>query len=397
LKEQIDIRDLELNALLEITQAINNNLSEKDLYRIYKFTLLGDLKVDRLAMFVLNEQWECTVHFGQKDTDWDRVELPQKFRDLEEAEMVEEVDPFDEFDLVFPVKHKSKLLAVVFLGGVKGQELAVDTTFLRALTNILIVAIENKRLARKQIEQEVFRKEMEIAKKVQNFLFPTSLPKTARLKIDAVYLPHYEVGGDYYDYIPLSEDKFMICIADVSGKGVPAALLMSNFQASLRTLIRKTEDLDEIVNELNRSTFISSNGENFITVFIGIFDFTTRQFKYANCGHNPTFIFQQESIYQLQSGTTVLGMFDPLPFLDTETIVDLDQFLFFAYTDGLTETFNAADEQFGLERLVDLLSNYKQEELKILHQYIFKALDEFRDGEPFQDDITMISCQVNTL
>lgn len=397
MKEQIDIRDLELNALLEITQAINNNLSEKDLYRIYKFTLLGDLKVARLAMFVLNEGWECMVHFGQKDTDWENVALPAKFQELDEAEKVDEADPFDEFDVVFPVKHKNRLLAVVFLGGNRGEELAVDTTFLRALTNILIVAIENKRLARKQIEQEVFRKEMEIAKKVQNFLFPTTLPSTSRLKIDAVYLPHYEVGGDYYDYIPLSEDKFVICIADVSGKGVPAALLMSNFQASLRTLIRKTEDLDEIVTELNRSTYFSSNGENFITVFIGIFDFSVRQFKYANCGHNPTFIFQQESIYQLQSGTTVLGMFDPLPFLDTETIVDLDQFLFFAYTDGLTETFNSEDEQFGLDRLVELLRNYKEEELKILHQHIFKALDDFRKEQPFQDDITMISCQVDAL
>ncbi|MBV6645672.1 MAG: PP2C family protein-serine/threonine phosphatase [Cyclobacteriaceae bacterium] len=390
----LDIKDLELNALLEITQAINNNLPEKDLYKIYRFTLLADLKVKKMAMFVPEEdQWTCKVHFGVEQ-DFMEIELPETFRALEEAEVVQEKEPFDQFELVFPVLHKERLLGVVFVGSVHENE-SVDSAFLRALTNILIVAIENKKLARRELQREAYRKELEIAKKVQNFLFPKLLPKTPRLKIEAVYLPHHDVGGDYYDYIPLGEDRFIVCVADVSGKGVPAALLMSNFQASLRTLARKIRDLSEIVRDLNHGTFVSSNGENFITFFIGVYDFKEKTFEYVNCGHNPSMLFTKDGLVTLEEGTTILGMFDPLPFLETKKIEHLEEFLFFGYTDGLTETFNASDEPYGYDRLVRLLRDYSQEDLAMIHQYIFKSLDDFREDRPYDDDITVISCQVS--
>ncbi|MDH5608587.1 MAG: PP2C family protein-serine/threonine phosphatase, partial [Cyclobacteriaceae bacterium] len=267
-------------------------------------------------------------------------------------------------------------------------------TFLRALTNILMVAIENKKLARQQLEQEAYRKEMEIAKKVQNFLFPKSLPNTPRLWIEAVYLPHQDVGGDYYDYIPLTESKFLLCIADVSGKGVPAALLMSNFQASLRTLVRKTHDLKEIIHELNHATYISSNAENFITVFIGIYDFETAGLEYANCGHNPSVLFHDNKMTILEEGTTVLGMFDPLPFIETCLLTDLDDFFFFGYTDGLTETFNASGDQFGFDALIAILETYRNGGMDNLFSFIFGALEDFRSELTYADDITMICCQV---
>ncbi len=160
-----DIRDLELNALLEVTQAINNNLSAEDLYRIYRFTLLADLKVTKLAMFADEGQWECKVHFGTA-TDWKSQGLPVKHTEYQDIVELNEQDEFHEFSHAFPVLHKNRLLAVVFIGGYDTQ---VDITFLKALTNILIVAIENKKLARRQLEQEAYRKELEIAKKFKIF------------------------------------------------------------------------------------------------------------------------------------------------------------------------------------------------------------------------------------
>lgn len=386
-----DIKDLELNALLEVTQAINSNLSESDLYRIYRFTLLADLQVNKLALFVSDEDWKCKVHFGST-TNWTERVLPENHMEYSGVTDIQESDEFGEFSKVFPVQHKDRLLAVVFINGLGNM---TDITFLKALTNILIVAIENKKLARRQLEQEAYRKELEIAKKVQNFLFPKKLPESARLKIDAVYLPHQDVGGDYYDYISLDENKFIVCIADVSGKGVPAALLMSNFQASLRTLVRKTQDLEEIIAELNHATFISSNGENFITFFIGLYDFNDSSFEFINCGHNPSVILHKSNSHILEEGTTILGMFDPLPFLTKSRIEGLDEFLFFAYTDGLTEAFNKEEEQFGLERLMEIIQLNVNQSLHIIHELIFKSLDDFREDTPYHDDITMISCQVN--
>jgi phosphoserine phosphatase RsbU/P len=382
----MDARDLQLNALLEVTQAINNNLSEEELYRVYKFTLLGDLKVPKMALFVKEKSWECKAHFG---TDCQgKILFRDEFDGLKsELPLNSSHGPFAEFERAIPILHKDKLLAVVFLGHVK------DVTFLQALTNIIIVAIENKKMAREQLAQEAYKKEMEIAKKVQNFLFPKTLPDSRNLKVEAVYLPHHDVGGDYYDYIKIDEDRFLIGVADVSGKGVPAALLMSNFQATLHALIRKSQDIREIIAELNRATFKSGNGENFITFFVGIYNFRNQTLEYVNCGHNPLFLVTHGQIIHLDKGTTVLGMFEPLPFMESGQVENLDDFVFFGYTDGLTETFNADGEQFGEERLQKLVLE-QNGDLKFLHTLLLQELEKFKGDLPYHDDITFISCQV---
>lgn len=389
-----DIKDLELNALLEITQAINSNLSETDLFRIYKFTLLGDLKVKRMALFVSDDGWHCKVAFGTK-IDWENQQLEERFKTIGGSySLYNETSNYSDFERVIPVYHKNKILAIVFLGGALDDDGKDRSTFLQALTNIILVAIENKRLARRQLEQEAYRKELEIAKKVQNYLFPKSLPKTNKLKIEAVYLPHHDVGGDYYDYISIDNDRFLICIADVSGKGVPAALLMSNFQASLRALARKTHDPKEIISELNHALVSSGNQENFITFFLGLYDFKKLTFEYINCGHNPQYLLANGEMQELDKGTTVLGMFDPLPFLESVKVENINEFFFFGYTDGLSEAFNNQEEQFGEERIVELIGKELPCNLSDFHNEILRAVDDFRKQEAFRDDITMLSCLV---
>ncbi|WP_436516798.1 PP2C family protein-serine/threonine phosphatase [Ekhidna sp. To15] len=387
----LDIKDLQLNALLEVTQAVNNNLPEDDLLKIYKFTLLADLKINKLALYTQQDgEWVCRVNFGTKE-DLIGSPLPAEYLDLKNQVGTVETS-FSEFDSVFPVYHKSKLLSVVFIE--TDAKLGVQNRFLNALTNIILVAIENKRLARQQMEQEAYRRELEIAKKVQNFLFPKELPKIERLQIEAFYLPHHDVGGDYYDYIQIDENRFLACIADVSGKGVPAALLMSNFQASLRALVRQTKDLLEIVTELNHTTFVSGNAENFITFFAGIYDFKTKNLEYINCGHNEIILKNGNNIELLNDGTTVLGMFDPLPFIETKKLEKLEEFFLFAYTDGLTETFNEKEEDFGFDRLLEIMKQDCPEDLSDLHDQILKSLNEFKGGRTFHDDITMLSCLI---
>lgn len=387
----LDIKDLQLNALLEVTQAVNNNLPEDDLLKIYKFTLLADLKINKLALYTQREgNWVCRVNFGTKNNLIGSF-LPEEYMELKNQMGLVKAS-FDEFDAVFPVYHKNKLLAVVFIES--DSELGVQNRFLNALTNIILVAIENKRLARQQMEQEAYRRELEIAKKVQNFLFPKELPKIERLQIEAFYLPHHDVGGDYYDYIQIDENKFLACIADVSGKGVPAALLMSNFQASLRALVRQTKNLKEIIEELNLTTYVSGNAENFITFFAGIYDFKTKELEYINCGHNEIILKHEDKIELLNDGTTVLGMFDPLPFLETKKLTKLDEFFLFTYTDGLTETFNENDEAFEFDRLLEIIKGECPEDLSDLHDKILKSLNEFKGSRSFHDDITMLSCRI---
>jgi len=385
-------KDLELRSLLEITQAINNNLSEDSLYKIYRFTLLANLNIKKLCLYVLDDDWSCKVNFGTNQ-DFYKLPLPNLYRDLTSSQKVNNCEEqFCEFSDVFPVSHKDRLLAVLFAES--GEDMEIDITFLQAITNIIIVAIENKKLARKQLEQEAYRKEMEIAKQVQNYLFPKYLPKESNLQLEASYIPHNKVGGDYYDYIMVDDDRFILCIADVSGKGVPAALLMSNFQASLRTLVRKSNNLTEIVTELNYQINLSGNGENFITFFIGLYDAGKKKLNFVNCGHNPPLLLSDSKEILLEAGTTLLGMFQPLPFIKEGEMDDLENFLLFCYTDGLTETFDEADEEFGQERLFDIVRNSKKTTPVSLHSTILDELDKFKGERNYHDDITMLTCKV---
>lgn len=398
----INLKELELNALLEVTQAINNNLPEESLYKIYRFTLLANLNVKKLALFVFDEEWDCKVNFGVKH-EYESDDFPSEFTNLEEAVRLNgDLEGFEEFDIAIPVLHKTRLLAVVFVGDLQherfGPALDSATTFLEALTNIILVAIENKKLARKELEQEAFKKELEIAKQVQQFLFPKELPELPNLKIASRYLPHKDVGGDYYDYIELSPDKFMLCIADVSGKGVPAALMMSNFQASLRTLVRKTNDLKEIVEDLNFQINFSGNAEIFITFFIALYDAKNHILEYINCGHNPPLLCSESGeVTLLDKGTTVLGMFCPLPFNTLGTYMNLRKFTLFCYTDGLTEVVNDEEEEYGPDRLNDMFGSCVDMDPDKVNQRVLHEVDAFRSGNSYRDDVTLLTCRVEII
>lgn len=389
---------MELISLLEITQAINNNLPEDSLFKIYEFTLRANLQIKKLALFVYDESWSCKVNFGT-ETNCFETELRSNFLSLTIAHKITEEDkPFGEFEYIFPVQHKSQLLALVFVAGLKEDpgQATNAVNFIQAISNIIIVAIENKKLARRQLEQEALRKELEIASDVQQYLFPENLPYGIRLKIEASYLPHDRVGGDYYDYIPINKDQFLICIADVSGKGIPAALIMSNFQASLRTLLRQSGNLRDIIEELNFQVLESAKGEKFITFFAAIYDHSLKTMVYVNAGHNPPILLNKENeIELLEEGTTVLGAIHPLPFLNEGFITDLDEFTLFTYTDGVTETDNMKGEEFGQERLLEYFRKSGNKDLQEIHQDIIINLDEFKENNNYKDDITMLSCRIS--
>jgi sigma-B regulation protein RsbU (phosphoserine phosphatase) len=400
LNTKINLKELELNALLEITQAINNNISEEALYKIYDFTLRANLNIKRLALYVLDEEWNCKVNFGTS-LDCFNTPIPREFLKHRKIHKInkDRRDNFKEFDYVIPVSHKNDLLSLVFISGDFNAEdesqLQSSTNFIQALSNIIIVAIENKKLARRQLEQEALRKELEIASDVQQFLFPDNLPYGPRLKVEASYLPHDRVGGDYYDYIPINEKQFMIIIADVSGKGIPAALMMSNFQASLRTLVRQTPNLTEIIEELNYHVLENAKGEKFITSFVGIYDYTLKTLVYVNAGHNPPILTTRDKVYLLEEGSTVLGAVHPMPFINEGFIEGLEEFMLFCYTDGLTETENEQGEEYGMQRLEDYLKINAWKDLKNIHQDIIINLDSFKGRNGYKDDITILSCRID--
>lgn len=395
----LKLKEIEVNTLFEITQAINNNFPEESLYKIFKFTLSANMNIKKIALFVFDDEWVCKANYGTVH-DFTTIVLDDVFLKFRSLTLIKDEypdSPFSEFDVLMPVYHKEKILANLFLGGLvttkSGTQLS--TNFLQALTNIIIVAIENKKLARQQLRQEAMRRDMEIAQQLQSSMLPKVLPYTSRLQLAADYLPHDSLGGDYYDFIPVNDDLFLICIGDVSGKGVPAALLMSNIQASLRILIRQTTDIQKIIREINLSIIQNSNREKFITFFVALYDQKNQTLHYINAGHNPPLLINNSQDVQfLDNGTTILGSFDPLPFLKEGTIPGLADFLIFAYTDGLIETLNEDEEEFGVERVKDfIVAHQHTADLKKIHEQLLHELTVFRGQVKLPDDITILSCR----
>lgn len=380
----MDIKQLKLNSLLEVTQSINANLPEEALYRIFYFISISTAKFEKFALVVCDEGvWSVKAEHG--------VKISEGHLDALKSEK----PSYEGIDNILSVDHKDEVLAYLFLSGGEFEGDRNDyISFLKTLANIIMVAVENKRFARKEIAQQAVRKEMEIASNVQNMLFPKQLPKEGVIAMDAFYLPHKLVGGDYYDYISISDSLKYVCIADVSGKGIPAALLMSNFQASLRTMVSQTDDMKEIIRELNHQIILNSEGHYFITFFLAKIDFESNSMTFVNAGHNPVYLQKEKELERLHVGTTVLGAFDHLPMLDIGHTTFKTNSRLFLYTDGITETQNSEEEEWGDERLEVFLKEHHSDGASELIERLIKEIDEFRGNVNYVDDLTLVVCSL---
>ncbi len=394
----LQVKEVELISLLDITRAINANKNEEDLYKMYKFTTRSHPAIIKMALYVLDQgKWNYKVSFGTQK-DYSKIILPKEMLDnRKEKEHKVPIKPFDEFQLVIPIKYKKDIYAYLFTSpndfySARGD--LPDLNFIQALTNIIIAAIENKKLALREKRQLEYKRQLELAAEVQRLLFPRNLPYNKEIKITASYFPHHNVGGDYYDYIRINRHESLLCIADVSGKGIPAALIMSNFQASLRLLAAKVNSLKHIVHELNRLVAANAHGEHFITAFLLKFNSVSREIEYVNAGHIPPFFFFGNEILSLEKGTTIIGAFQDLPFLDVGRLENISSCFFFSCTDGLTETYNTEGVQFGEKRLHQLLQDNIALDIKLLHEKIIQALKDFKAINDFNDDITLLSFRV---
>ncbi|MBO0356427.1 PP2C family protein-serine/threonine phosphatase [Hymenobacter sp. BT186] len=401
-EKRLFLKDRELGALLEITQAINQDLGETALYKIFQFTLLGQLNIRRVVLYVKEEgEWQCMVSFGQHLPDYRRIPLPEVIiKNCTSAPAAVASlalnDSWKLLETLIPVVRNDEVVAYVFIGNMHDDYASGEATkFLETLSNILFGAIENRRLGRQRIAAAAMRKEIEIAQEVQTMLFPRSLPNDAHVAVAASYVPHTAVGGDYYDVVPLDANRFMFCIADVSGKGVAASLLMSNFQAGLRTLLRQQADIATVANELNNLIFRNAGGDKFITVFFGLYDRTTRKLQFVNAGHNdPLLLADDNSVQLLKEGTIMLGVMDELPMLKVGEVDIPPHTLLLTYTDGLTEVFDDNYNEFGEEGVLRVIRHNRYLPLPRLHEELLREIKEFNvNGSQFADDITILSCR----
>ncbi len=399
-KSALDFKQLQLHWLLQITKAINYNLPSGNLFDIYCTVLKEQLKIKKLVLLVNEDGWKIPVIYG--------TETPPPFSNpatfaFEMKKLSEQhkhsIPWMDEFDTIIPVMHQDIPLAYALVGDVDENiyhSKREIVTYIHTITNLVVVAIENKRLTRESIRQAAMEREMELAAQMQAMLFPQSLVSHTTFDIAATYIPHHSVGGDYYDFIPLNEEEALVCMADVSGKGISAALLMSNFQANLHAIIRHTGfTLQQVVTELNNCVNRSAQGEKYITFFIAKINNRTNQIEYINAGHNPPMLIHENEIRILDRGTTGLGMFEELPFLNAGTSEFNPGSLLFCYTDGITEMENRQGVVFGTDHLGGLLIRHREiQPMNRLHEIMVESFDTFRKEVGFSDDVTFLSLRL---
>ncbi len=398
LEKELNLKRLQINSLLTITQAINDNVSAEELYDMYHSFLSWELAVKKMALFVKCEKgnWHCATSIGiaKKLLKEDITATLAKIKGPNNLE--DEKHPLiSQFDVVIPVAHKQFPIAYVFIGGFTDEEdMYNKVQLITTITNVIAVAIENKRLFKQQIEQERYNKEMELAAEMQRLLIPQELPANKHYELAGIYKPHFRVGGDYLDFLEFEDGKMVFCIGDISGKGVSAALLMANFQANFKTLINKhRESLDGFIHDINGAVNRITLGDKFITFFIGEYDIEQRSLRYINAGHTPPILVDDGHLHLLDKGCTLLGLFDQLPKLEVGEIALKGEAVILSFTDGLTDIRNNEGMFLSEDKLQHFVQGHYLVSAKEFTEKLKAYIETFIGEEKYPDDFTVLSCR----
>jgi serine phosphatase RsbU (regulator of sigma subunit) len=265
-----------------------------------------------------------------------------------------------------------------------------DMKLLTLLANLAAVKIENSRSIEMSIEKEKMEKELALAAQIQRDFLPRKTPECKGFDISGYMTPCYQVGGDYYDYIPIGTDRLGITIADVSGKGVSASLLMASLRASLHSEVHLHYDMEKMTAKLNDFIHKSSAINNFITFFFCELNMKSGELKFVNAGHNPPIVLDKKGkIERLESSGLCLGMFPDVEYkAQTVTLRSGDVSLLF--TDGITESRNKENKEFEEDKLVKLLKKNAKLPAPELLNKIQREVETFTAGTEQMDDQTVV-------
>lgn len=382
-----------INLLLDVTQTINEDSTVEELMQEFEILLKEDLQVGKILVFTLADgEWKSILQCNVTDAQRESIDIERDLKPITAIQSLglDEESSIRGFDAVIPLRHKYHIMGYVLVGdGNLGDGISPtlrNLKFIQALSNLIIVAIENKKMQAKLLKQESLKQELALASRIQTGLIPPDgkLLQTGHTRARSYYHPHYQIGGDYFDILQLSPHNVGFCMADVSGKGVAAALLMSNFQAMVRALFTAQKSLKEIVIELNKRVCQNTKGEKFITLFIGRYNSLTGHLTYVNAGHLPPLLNRQGHVTELVSGSIGLGMLDDLPGVDVGKVRMHKGDILVTYTDGLVEI----EEQTGVGSNAEKLMAIMKKDMgmdETMDEICALAEDTIKKGKAFDD------------
>jgi phosphoserine phosphatase RsbU/P len=399
----LDAKVNQLSSLFDLSKEFSGILQTEMIGKLLVYSLIGQMLVSKYAIitgtekdiaFIENRFEENKLSDSLKSCNAFNIskaivneEIKKQFPMLYEIGV----------ELIVPMQIKSETKGLILLGKRRthAEYSKSDMEFVSSLGSLAIISIENARLFKETLDKQRMEKDLETARNIQQNLLPKKIPNLSNFDISAFNESARMVGGDYYDIVKLDENKVLIAIADVSGKGVPASLLMANVQAFLKSICKQKLPLDEATNLMNDLVAENTMLGSFITFFWCIIDNSSREMVYVNAGHNPPLHIRNGAITKLKKGGMILGVLPTtIPYLsDKINLLPGDAIVLF--TDGISEAMNVDGEEFSDERLEELAVKYYKESSKDILEKIKAGIAEYTQGAEQSDDITSVIIKVN--
>lgn len=389
-------------SLKRFIHKISGHIESKELLNELGSWVKATVGISPVIPFAIGNQLTLRSPFKQNDSEsvihrirggnkffWDEISERSRITvDENEIDWVRE----NEISVTIPMISQGELVGVLNLGKKQNEDdfSAEDLDILTQASNQTALALQNLSLQSAYIEKKRMDKELEMARNIQQRLMPQEIPKVTGLDVYGESRPCYEVAGDYYDIINTEEGHTFMVIADVSGKGAGAAMIMANLQASIRVGIEISEDFVNFIYRINNHIYKNTSASEFITFFIGAWEPATNMLHYINAGHNPPILIGEDgSVKTLDATGLILGVLPNQEYERGSAKIEEGSVLAI-FTDGLEEALNPDNEIFGQERIIDSLLESKELSSKEIIKAVNAKAIEFCKGKPLHDDLTMI-------
>lgn len=406
-------KSLEKETLLEVEKSLSSSLDLNEVLELLLDSLLKVVKYDAAAIFLIDRKRQQIDHIkargfdpavepdlqlkmGQGLAGWAaQTQKSLIVPNVKEDPRYIEARVETQSGMVVPIMTNERIIGVFSIESNKFNAYeADDLELLDAFANLAAISIERAREHQEILEKRKLEEQLSIARGIQKTFLPKKHPQMPGFDISGINIPSEKVGGDYYDFIPIIENQVGIAIGDVSGKGIPAALIMASFRASLIAEIRNNYAIRSIMFKVNNLLFESTESDIFVTAVYGILDTKNRIFTFVNAGHNaPIFRHADGRMEYLIEGGIALGTFENSIYEDRPLSLNSGD-LIVLYTDGVTEAKNEKEEEFGTKRLKRVINDSYHLSASEIQNNIYQAVKDFTGNFPQADDLTMIVIKV---
>ena len=398
----LDSRISRLNSLFELSKEFGLFSESTKVARLLVFSVIGQFLVQKFAVVsfegknlkILESKFpqdELIIALNKYDSKLITNSISKKVIDSD----YNDLHNFG-IELIVPMQLQGETKGIILLGkrASESDYSEADIEYIYSVGSLAIVSIENQRLFKEALEKQKLEEDLEIAHDIQKNLLPHKIPSFSNFDVVAHTAFSKQVGGDYYDVITLDNNNFCVAIADVSGKGVSAALMMANLQAFLKTICKQGMQIDEATGLINDLITENTTEGKFITFFWAIIENDSKQMLYVNAGHNHPLLISKGKIKKLDKGGIILGVMKTMiPYSSEKLQLEKDDVIVL-FTDGVSEAMNQNGEEFSDERLEKLSLSLAEKPAKEISNAIQNEVSKFAYGTVQSDDITLMVIKV---